>query len=182
MRENHGPVHLEEVLRPVQVSAESNSKEMVGYGLPLLCPGVPHHVGGDMALYQMGWPQVCHPTEKVEDAVPHGDQGGPAEDDGLPSVSWLGELGEDDASHAGLYEDPGDALDTHQQDGSAALSGGGSASVSDNINQSGKELREFFLSPSFLYHPPPFLSDFQEFRPTSPIFGLIRKTLGKPDH
>ena len=106
---------------------------MVGYCLPLLRPGVPHHVGGDMALYQMCGPEVRHPTEEVEHAVPHGDQGGPAEHDGLPAVGWLGELGEDDACHAGLYEDPGDTLDTHQQDGRSALGSGGPSSVPDNI-------------------------------------------------
>ena len=97
MRENHGPVHLEEVLRSIKISTEANSKEMVGYCLALLCPGVPHHVGGDMALYQMCRPEVSHPAQEVEDAVPHGDQGGPAEHDGFPSVSWLRELGEDNA-------------------------------------------------------------------------------------
>ena len=54
----------------------------------------------------MRGPEVRHPTEEVEDAVPHGDQGRPAEQDGLPPVGWLGELGEDNACHAGLYEDP----------------------------------------------------------------------------
>ena len=45
MRENHGPVHLEEVLRAIQVCAEANSKEMVGNSLALLSPGLPHHIG-----------------------------------------------------------------------------------------------------------------------------------------
>ena len=45
MRENHRPVHLEEVLRPIQVGAESDSKEMVGNSLALLSPGLPHHIG-----------------------------------------------------------------------------------------------------------------------------------------
>ena len=102
-------------------------------------------------------PEVRHPTQEVEDAVPHGDQGGPAEHDGLPSVGWLGELGEDNACHAGLDEDPGDALDAHQQDGGAALRGGGPTSVSDNINQSGK-IGEIlppspFLDSSVLKYP-----------------------------
>ena len=54
----------------------------------------------------MRGPEVRHPTEEVEDAVPHGDQGRLAEQDGLTPVGWLGELGEDNACHAGLYEDP----------------------------------------------------------------------------
>ena len=86
--------------------------------------------------YEMSGPEVCHPTEQVEDAVPHGDQSGPAEHDGFPSVSWLGELGEDNARHTGLYEDPSHALDAHQQHGRATLSGGGSSSVPGNISQS----------------------------------------------
>ena len=86
-----------------------------------------------MALYEMCWPEVSHPTQEVVDAVPHGHQGGPAEHDGLPSVGWLRELGEDDACHAGLYEDPGDALDTHEQDGRTALCSGGPTPVPDII-------------------------------------------------
>ena len=86
--------------------------------------------------YEMSGPEVCHPTEQVEDAVPHGDQSGPAEHDGFPSVSWLGELGEDNARHTGLYEDPSHALDAHQQDGRATLGGGGPSSVPGNISQS----------------------------------------------
>ena len=54
----------------------------------------------------MRGPEVRHPTEEVEDAIPHGDQGCPAEQDGLPPVGRLGELGEDNASHAGFYEHP----------------------------------------------------------------------------
>ena len=86
--------------------------------------------------YEMSGPEVSHPTEQVEDAVPHGDQSGPAEHDGFPSVSWLGELGEDNARHTGLYEDPSHALDAHQQDGRATLGGGGPSSVPGNISQS----------------------------------------------
>ena len=94
MRENHGPVHLEEVLRSIKVGAESDSEEMVRDPLALLRPGAPDHVGGDVALYEMGGPEVGHPGEEVEHAVPHGDQGRPAEHDGFTPVSRLGELGE----------------------------------------------------------------------------------------
>ena len=52
--------------------------------------------------YEMSGPEVCHPTEQVEDAVPHGDQRHPAEDDRLGAVRGLRELGEHDARDAGL--------------------------------------------------------------------------------
>ena len=65
-------------------------------------PRAAHHVGGDVGLYEVGGPEVAHPAQQVEGAVPHGDQRLLSEHDGLAPVSWLGELGEHDARHAGL--------------------------------------------------------------------------------
>ena len=77
----------------------------------------------------MCWPQVPHPAQQVEGAVPHGDEGLVAEEDGLAAVRGLGELGEHDARHAGLDEDAEHALDAHHHDGGGALGGGGAAPV-----------------------------------------------------
>ena len=126
---------------------------MVGYLLPLLRPGVPHHVGGDVGLYQVGRSEVAHPTEEVEGAVPHGDESLAAEHNCLAPVCRLGELGEHNASHArlqgnkeniymflgklknlghsDLYEDAEDTLDTHNEDGTDTLRGGGPPPVSE---------------------------------------------------
>ena len=79
--------------------------------------------------YEMCWPQVPHPAQQVEGAVPHGDEGLVAEEDGLAAVRGLGELGEHDAGHAGLDEDAEHALHAHHHDGGGALGGGGAAPV-----------------------------------------------------
>ena len=119
MGQHHGPVHLKEVLSSIQVGAKTNGEEVVGYLLPFLrsdkiihsdtervldqaSPRAAHHVGGDVGLYEVGGPEVAHPAQQVEGAVPHGDQRLLSEHDGLAPVSRLGELGEHDARHAGL--------------------------------------------------------------------------------
>ena len=47
-------------------------------------------------------PEVPNPTAEVETAVPEADESVPAEEDRLRTHRRLGELGEDDASHASL--------------------------------------------------------------------------------
>ena len=47
-------------------------------------------------------PEVPNPTAEVEAAVPEADESVPAEEDRLCTHRRLGELGEDDASHACL--------------------------------------------------------------------------------
>ena len=130
MRQHHGPVQLEEVLGPTKVGAKSYSEEMMWYLLALLRPGVPHHVGRHVGLDEVCWPEVAHPTEEVEGPVPHGDQGLGAEHDRLPAVGGLGELGEDNPGHAGLYGHAEDALYAHDEDGRGTLSSGGSPTIS----------------------------------------------------
>ena len=44
-------------------------------------------------------------------------------------MGGFSELGEDDAGHAGVYEDTDDALEAHHHDGYGALGGGGSTTV-----------------------------------------------------
>ena len=69
-------------------------------------------------------PQVSDPAEKVEGAVPHGDEGVLAEEDGLRPVGRLGELGKYDARHAGLYDHPHNALHRDDDQRHAAVLGG----------------------------------------------------------
>ena len=106
-----------------------------------------------MGLYQVGRSEVAHSTEEVEGAVPHGDESLAAEHDRLAPVCRFGELGEHNASHArlqgnkeniymflgklknlghsDLYEDAEDTLDTHNEDGTDTLRGGGPPPVSE---------------------------------------------------
>ena len=50
-------------------------------------------------------PEVSDPAHEVHGAVPDGDQGVLAEEDGLGPHGRLGELGKHDSRHAGLkYE------------------------------------------------------------------------------
>ena len=102
-----------------------------------------------MRLYEVGGSEVRHPTQQVELAIPQGDQGVPAEDDGLAPVSGLGELGEHDPGDAGLdnvtdvddeddkyvtysYKHANDALNTHHKNCHWTLSRRHSSSVSIN--------------------------------------------------
>ena len=97
--------------------------------LPLHRLLLPDHIGGDVGLYEVGGPEVAHPAQQVEGAVPHGDQRVPAEDDRLAAVGGLGELGEHDPSDAGRDEYADHALDAHHDDGSGTPSRGHPASV-----------------------------------------------------
>ena len=49
--EHYGPVHLEEVLRAVEVCSEADGEEVVRDDLALLRPRGAHHVGGDVGLW-----------------------------------------------------------------------------------------------------------------------------------
>ena len=49
--EHDGPVHLEEVLRAVEVCPEADGEEVVRDDLALLRPRRAHHVGGDVGLW-----------------------------------------------------------------------------------------------------------------------------------
>ena len=58
--EHDGPVHLEEVLRAVQVGAELDGVEVVGDLLALARHLAPHHVRRHVRLDQVRGPQVRH--------------------------------------------------------------------------------------------------------------------------
>ncbi len=64
--------------------------------------------GGCLFWRQALW--RSYPTYEVEGAVSHCDDGVLAEHDGLASLFGHGELGEDDACHAGLNDHTQDAL------------------------------------------------------------------------
>ena len=49
--QHDGPVHLEEVLRAVEVCPEADGEEVVRDDLALLRPRRAHHVGGDVGLW-----------------------------------------------------------------------------------------------------------------------------------
>ena len=51
MGQDDGPVHLEEVLRAVEVCPEADGEEVVRDDLALLRPRRAHHVGGDVGLW-----------------------------------------------------------------------------------------------------------------------------------
>ena len=51
MGQHDGPVHLEEVLRAVEVCSEADGEEVVRDDLALLRPRGAHHVGGDVGLW-----------------------------------------------------------------------------------------------------------------------------------
>ena len=55
-----------------------------------------------MQYYLKASPQISNSAEKIEGAVPHGYEGVLAEEDGLRSVGWLGELGKYYSSHTSL--------------------------------------------------------------------------------
>ena len=97
--------------------------------LALFCRLFPHNVARDVRLYQVGRSHVPNPTEEVETTVSHRYQGVLAEENGLGPMGGLGELGKDDAGHAGVDEDTNDALEAHHHDGYRALGGGGSTTV-----------------------------------------------------
>lgn len=48
-------------------------------------------------------------------------------------MGWFGELCKDNAGHAGVDEDPNDALDAHDHDGNWALGRRRSAAVPDGV-------------------------------------------------
>ena len=58
---------------------------------------------------------------QIQGPVSDGDDGVFGEDDGLASVPWHGELGEDDAGHASLDDHAQDALEGHNNDGEWTL-------------------------------------------------------------
>ena len=66
--EHYGPVHLEEVLRAVQVGAELDGVEVVGDLLALARHLAPHHVRRHVRLNQVGGPQVRHAAHLLVDS------------------------------------------------------------------------------------------------------------------
>ena len=61
--------------------------------------------------------------------LPQGDQSVLTEQNGLRPHSWLRELGEDNACHASVDENPNNALDAHHHDGNGTLRGGLPAAI-----------------------------------------------------
>ena len=82
-----------------------------------------------MRLNQMSGSEVCHPAQQVERTVPHRHQRVLAEQDRLGAMGRFGELGEDNACHASVDENPNNALDAHHHDGNGTLRGGLPAAI-----------------------------------------------------
>ena len=101
---HHWPEGREGGATAVNVASKLHAGHVVGDGLPLLRGEGGHHLTGDHTPDEPGGPEVCQPHYQVQAAVPHSDQGVPAEHDGLRSAGGFGELGEHYPSHTGLVK------------------------------------------------------------------------------
>ena len=129
MSEDEGPEGLYQVTAPVQLAPEVDGREVVGDHLALAGLPLGQEVGVDGAADEVVLSEVPESDLEVEDSVSHGDQRVPAEHNRGPSAGRLSELGEEDAGHHGGDDDPGDALDTHRDDGEGAPTSCCSSSV-----------------------------------------------------